>query len=69
MIDTPQPDDNNDEIGDGQPALDEIAEHNRANPITPEELPDAADLPDEVKDGMVDDEADDLAGDLNGGEG
>ncbi len=57
MIDTPQPDDGNSEIGDGQPLIDEIGERARANPIEPESVQGAEGLPDEVRDGMIDDDA------------
>lgn len=58
-----QPDDGNAEIGDGQPVTN-------LPPIEPEQVPGAEGLPDEVRDGMIDDEAPpDLADDLNGGEG
>lgn len=59
-IDTPQPDDDNEEIGDGQPVKPDLPE------VAHEPVPGAEGLPDEVKDGMIDDEATpDLASDID----
>jgi hypothetical protein len=49
--DVTHPDDDNDEIGDGQPVVSGL------DPIAPEIAPGAEGLPDDVRDGMIDDEA------------